>query len=158
MEVQTHAFIQAAVEAATEADVDGDVLVGAALHDTVYGDISGDAFGVRIGDCDAECAPLPEGEGMEEFDARLRVVVFARVDGTETADRATARAKARALWLRVAGLFFDDTTMGGRVRDVLLRRAQRGFDEEGGNLYAVVSMPLLVNGTGQLLDREESYL
>ena len=30
--------------------------------------------------------------------------------------------------LAVAKLFLADTTMGGRVRDVLLRRAARGFD------------------------------
>lgn len=153
MEVPTHDFIKDAIDAAEE----GDVLFGAILHDTVYGDISEAAFGVRIGDCDADCAPLPEGEGMEEFDARLWIVVFARVEGIETSDRATARLKARALWLRVAGLFFDDTTMGGRVRDVLVKRGRRGFDDEGGNLFAVVNIPLLVNGTGQLLSGEESY-
>lgn len=157
MEVQTHDFINDAIEAAEE----GDPLFGAKLHDTVYGDISEDEFGVRIGDCVSDCAPVEDdgeadGLRMEEFDARLRVVVFARVKGTEVADRSAARAAARSLWLRVAKLFFDDTTMGGRVRDVLTRRAERGFDEEGGNLYAVVSTPLLINGTGQLLDGEES--
>jgi hypothetical protein len=148
MEDKTYDFLKDAVEAAE----DGDALKGAALHDTVYGDISADDYGIRVGDCESQCAPLPGDDGMEEFDARLTVVVFARVAGGEVADRKAARAKARALWLRAAQLFWDDTTMGDRVRDVLVQRAGRGFDVEAGVVYAVVNMPLLVNGTGQLLE------
>lgn len=158
MEVPTYEFIKAAVEAAEE----GDVLFGAAVHDTVYEDIANILFGVRVGDCAADCAPVEDdaeadGLGMEEFDARLAVVVFARVETDDPAGRAAARLKARRLWLGVSKLFYLDTTMGGRVRDCLVRRGARGFDTEGGSLFAVVNMPLLINGTGQLLDREESY-
>lgn len=157
MEVPTYAFLKDAIEGAEE----GDTLFGAVLHDTVYETIAALDRGIRIGDCDADCAPVDEDEGededMDEFDAKLTVVVFARVEGTQPSDRAAARIKARKLWLRVAKLFYGDSTMGGRVRDVLVKRGRRGFDTEDDRLYAVVTMPLLINGTGQLLEREENY-
>lgn len=138
--------------AAAEAAAEGQLLFGAEVHDTVYSTISD--FGFRLSDCESDPAPLPEGDGMDEFDAQLTLVCFSRVAGQDRTDRKAARDKARALMLAAAQLFFDDTTAGGRVRDVLVGRCRRGFDTEGDDIYAVVNMPLTINGTGQLIDEE----
>jgi hypothetical protein len=151
IEDRTAEFLQEGVTAALE----GNSLVGAEVNDTVYTEI-GD-YGYRIGDCVSDVAPLPGGEGMEEFDARLTLVCFARVAGADQRDRKAARTKARELMLAACKLFFDDTTMGDRVRDVLVGRCRRGFDVEGDIVYAVANVPLVVNGTGQLLERGDSY-
>lgn len=145
-------FVQAAVSAAQA----GDALQDAEVHDTVYTKI-GD-FGFRLGDCRSNVAPLPDGAGMEEWDARLTLVCFAVVPGKDQSDRKAARDKARGLMLAACGLFANDTTAGGRLRDVLVGRCTRGFDLEGDNVYAVANVPLHVNGTGQLLnEREERW-
>jgi hypothetical protein len=149
IEDRLHEFLQEAVDAAEE----GHTLHGAENHDTVYTSIG--EFGYRIGDCNADVAPLPDGEGMDEFDARLFLICFARVAGQDKTERKAARAKARALHLAAGQLFFGDTTMGGRVGDVLMKRGRRGFDLENDDVYAVVNIPLLINGTGQLIDDEE---
>lgn len=148
IEDATHEFISEAVEAAAE----GSPLFGAELHDTVYTSIQ--EYGVRIGDCESDVAPLPGGEGMEEFDAELALYCFARIAGEEKSDRKAARNKARGLMLAVAGLFFGNTTMGGRVSDVLVRRCVRGYTDQGGDVFALAIVPLVVNGTGQLLEDE----
>lgn len=146
IEDSTHDFIAEAVGAAEE----GSAFFDAELHDTVYTSMG--EYGVRIGDCESDVAPLPGDEGMEEFDAELSLYCFARIAGEEKADRKAARNKARGLMLAVAGLFFDDTTMGGRVRDVLVRRCVRGYTDQGADVFAVAVVPLVVNGTGQLLE------
>lgn len=151
IEDATHDFLKDAIEAAAG----GDALHGTRIDDTVYEDITGVDYGIRIGDCDADCAPTDE-DVMEEFDAKLTVVFYARITDNDVASRKAARTLARQLWLQTARLFWADTTMGGRVRDVLVRRARRGYDTENGTVYAIVNMPLLVNGTGQLLSGEEN--
>ena len=144
IEDSTHDFIEVAISAAEE----DSTFHGAELHDTVY-TLMGE-YGYRIGDCESDPAPLPGGEGMEEFDAELAVYCFARIAGEEKTNRKAARNKARELMLAVAGLFFDDTTMGGRVSDVLVGRCVRGYTDQGGDVFAVAIVPLTVNGTGQL--------
>ena len=109
---------------------------------------------MQIGDCESDVAPLPGDDGMEEFDASLHLYCYARIAGEDKSDRKAARNKVRALMLALGQLFFDDTTMGGRVRDVLVRRCVRGYTEQGGDFYAIAVVPLVVNGTGQLLSED----
>lgn len=145
------------IEAARDAAIEGDALYQAELHDTVYQTIQQD-YGVRIGDCESQPSPLPGGLAMEEFDADLVVVCFARVAGPDKTDRRAARNQARGLMLAVAKLFYDDLSMGGRVRDALVGRCKRGWDSSTeDDEYAVVNIPLIVNRTGQQIDRFDRY-
>jgi hypothetical protein len=148
-------YINAAVTAAPE----GSALHGAEVHETIYETITKD-YGIRIGDCDSELAPLAGGEAIQEFDAYVVVVIFWRVEGADKSERRPARNKARALALATAKLFFDDQTMGGRVRDSMVDTCVRGYDSvTDADEYAVVNMPLWVNMSGQQLDprRRERY-
>jgi hypothetical protein len=143
-------YVDAAVTAAQE----GSALYLAELHGTVYESMTKD-YGIRIGDCESDLAPLAGGEAMEEFDALVTIVIFWRVVGADKSARRPARDNARALALATAKLFFDDPTMGGRVRDSLVGTCVRGYDSiEGADEYAVVNMPLLVNMSGQQLSPE----
>jgi len=152
IEDAVHEFIQEAIEAAQ----DGDVLFNAELHDNAYLTITKDS-GIRLGDCTSDAAPLPGGEEMAEFDAYLPICFFSRIEGTDKTDRKAARNKARALWFAVALLFHNDRTLGGRVRDIIMRRAVTGYDSiTDGDFYAVVNLPLIVNSTGQQLEEERS--
>jgi hypothetical protein len=142
------------IHGAVEAAADGSALFAAEVHGTVYESITKD-YGIRVGDCESELAPLAGGEAMEEFDAVVVIVIFWRVVGADKSARRPARAKARALALETAQLFFADPTMGGRVRDSLVGTCVRGYDSvEGADEYAVVNMPLLVNMSGQQLSPE----
>ena len=140
--------------AAISAAPNGTALYQAELHGTVYEKIKKN-FGVRVGDCESDVAPLAGGGAAEEFDASLIVVIFARVEGADKSARRPARNKAREMMLAVAKLFQDDPSMGGRVRDSLVGRCARGFDSlTNADEYAVVNMPLLVNMSGHQLDAE----
>jgi len=153
IEDAVHEFIQEAIDAAGE----GDVLFEAENQDTVYLSITKD-FGVRLGDCSSDAAPLPGGAEMAEFDAFLPLCFFARIEGTDKTDRKAARNKARALWFAVAMRIHNDRTLGGRVRDTIMRRAVTGYDSMAeGDFYAVVNLPLIVNSTGQQLEEERSF-
>lgn len=141
-------YVNGAVTAAAEESP----LHEAEVHETVHERITKD-YGIRIGDCDSDLAPLAGGEAMEEFDAYIVVVIFWRVAGADKSERRPARDKARALALATAKLFFDDPTMGGRVRDSMVDTCVRGFDSvTDADEYAVVNMPLWVNMSGQQLD------
>lgn len=149
IEDATLTLIQDAVDAAEE----GDVLFEAEVRDD-YQTITKD-YGVIIGDCTSDVAPLAGG-AMAEFDALLIVVCFARVVGSDKTERAGARNKARALMLAVAGLFTNDPMMGGEVRDSRVLRCRRGFDSiTSADVYAVAHVPLVVNETGQQVDFEQ---
>lgn len=138
----------AAVEAADE----GTTLYKAEVQDTVYQAIKTDR-GVRVGDCVSDVAPSFGGETVEEFDARVPLVCYSRVVGTDKTNRKAARDDARALALAVAKLFFDDPTIGGSVRDSRVLKMVRGFDSlAGADVYAVANLDLIINETGQQLE------
>lgn len=128
---------------------EGDELFEAELHDHLYSKISAQpGYGIRVGDCESVLAPNPGSTEMEEFDADLTLVVFARVTGAERAKRKEARTKVLLLSKAVAMLFVEDPTLGGRVNDGRVMRCLRGWDNISGVPYAVVNMPLLVNDSG----------
>lgn len=137
-------FIAEAIDAAQE----GDTLFGVDLHDTVYLKITKDD-GVRIGDCESSVA-LKAGGEPEEFDADVTLVFYSRVVGQDKSNRKSARNKARAIALSVAGLLLNDSSMGGRVRDCIIGRLKRGYDSlTDADSYAVGNLPITVNATGQ---------
>jgi hypothetical protein len=142
-------FIQAAVDAAEE----GNVLFQAEVKDD-YQTITKD-YGVIVGDCTSDVAPLAGG-AMGEFDALLIMVCFARVVGSDKTERKAARNKARELMLAVAGLFTNDPMMNGQVRDSRVLRCRRGFDSiTSADVYAVAHVPVVINETGQQTDLEQ---
>ena len=145
VEQRVSSFIQEAIESA---DV-STAIHGAELHETVYEAIR-NSFGIRIGDCESELAPTPGGGEMEEFDALLTIVCYARVAGQDKTERTAARDQAIDIAKAVAGLFLADPSMGGRVRDSRVLRAARGFESVGSQPYAVCNLQLIVNATGQL--------
>lgn len=140
--------IHDAIKVAIEAAVDGDALYDAELHDTLYARVT-KLFGVRVGDVEASVAPTPGGEKVEEFDATLPLQSFARVQGDTAEARATAREQARGIARAVAKIFFDDPTLGGRVRDSLVVGLKCGWGQVQAAPYAVAVLMVLVNGTGQ---------
>ncbi|HEV7374485.1 MAG TPA: hypothetical protein VGN95_07200 [Pyrinomonadaceae bacterium] len=143
-------FIQGAVDVAVE----GDALFNAAVKDDYQTIKDDEDFGVIIGECTADLAPMPGG-AMAEWDALLTIVCFARVVGVDKTERKAARNKARELMLAVAGLFFGDPMMNGQVRDSQVLRCRRGFDSiTRAEPYAVANLPLIVNSTGQQIDSE----
>jgi hypothetical protein len=87
---------------------------------------------------------------MEEFDALLTIVCYARVAGQDKTERTAARDQAIEIAKAVAALFLSDPSMGGRVRDSRVLRAARGFESVGSQPYAVCNLQLIVNATGQL--------
>ena len=150
IEDAVHEVLATAIGTAAE----GDPLYKAELHDTVYQTITQD-YGVRVGDCESDLAPLAGGEEMGEFDAMLTIVCFARVEGADKTERKAARAKARSLMLAIAKILFNDPTLNGQVRDARVLRAKRGFDSiTDADDYAVANLPLIVNETGQQIDFE----
>ncbi len=135
-------FIEQAIAAAPE----GQVLHGLELHDTLFKKIE-KSEGVRIGDAESEFSPNEANE-LQEYDALVTLVCFAKIEGANKLDRSAARNKAFQISLAVAKLFFDDHTMGGRVCDTKLLPAVRGWDAPSSQPYAVVNMPVVVNPSG----------
>jgi hypothetical protein len=144
VEASTFAFLEEAVAGAAQ----GTALAGAELHDTTYEVIKTD-YGVRIGDCVSEFAPLPGGDLVDEFDGLVTLICFARVVGPDKTHRHAAREKSLDISKAVAKLFLDDPSMNGRVRDSRVLWAARGYDSIGAEPYAVCRLQMIVNETGQ---------
>lgn len=136
-------FLESAIESAAE----GDALYGAELHDTVYQKIKDD-FGVRISTPEGSLAP--NSSGVEDYDALVTLVIFARIEGSEKTDRLDALDVCDALTKAVAQLFFDDLSMGGRVCDVDVLRHLTDFDSNGSDFFAIANLPIVVNPTGAI--------
>ncbi len=143
--------IYGALAAAIAAAEDGDPLFEAELHDTLYARVS-KLHGVRVGDVDAELAPSPGGDVVEEFNATLILQCFARVQGETAAARAAARDKATTIAHDVAKIFFDDPTLEGNVRDAIVAGLTRGWATVQSTPYAVAVVHLAVNETGQMVE------
>lgn len=141
------------LQAAVTAAQNGDKLFGAELHDTVYRPIKQD-FGLRVGDASGDIAPTPGGEDVEEYDAVLLVVCYARVPAQELSNRLAARDHAVSLAKGAAQVFYQNPTMGGRVIDSLPRRIRTGYDTIDTKTFAIAHLYLVVNQTGQQVDVE----
>lgn len=135
---------------------EGDILFGIDLHDTVFKKIEKDN-GVRIGDAESEFAPNVENQ-LQEFDAVLTVVCFAKILGANKTERAEARKKVFQISQAVAQLFHEDHTMSGRVCDSRILGAVRGWDSLNSHPYAVVNMPIVFNESGEInFDKRRTY-
>jgi hypothetical protein len=117
------------------------------LHDTMHQTIT-KLRGVRISEANGLLAPGPGG-GVGEWDVELIVTCYAKVEGKDKTERQAALQASFDIHRAVAGLLFDDSSLGGRVCDVLLRKWGRGYDVFEGNPYAVVNQPLIMNPSGR---------
>lgn len=136
-------FLQTAIEGAA----DTDALFGAELHDTVYQQIEND-FGVRISTPESSLAP--QSSGIEDNDALVTLVIFARIQGADKTDRLNALDVCDAVTKAVAKTFYDDLSMGGRVCDCDVLRAVTDFDSIGSDVFAVSNLPIVVNPSGAI--------
>jgi hypothetical protein len=141
-EHQLFLFLQAAIAGAPN----GDPLHGVELHDTEHQTITRDR-GIRIGDGRSQLAPKADGT-LGEFDAQVELTCFVRVVGTDKTERLATRDGAIDLAAKVAGLFFADQTLGGRVCDLQLGVIRREFASINGQPFALVRIPLTINPAG----------
>jgi len=119
------------------------------LHDTFYRKLTKEV-GVRIGDCEAEMAPLPGGEEIEEFNARIVIVCYARIAGTDKSNRAAARDRVTAMARQIALLLYLDPRMNQTVNDSRILAVRRGYDSiTDADHYAVANLDVIINETGQ---------
>ncbi len=135
-------FLQTAIADAAN----DDPLHGAELHDTEQQVITRDR-GFRIGEGRSQLAPRADGT-LAEFDAQIEVTCFVRVAGTDKTERLAARDGAVELAAALAGLFFADQTLGGRVCDLQLGTIRREFASINGQPFALARVPLIINPTG----------
>jgi len=148
----TFTFLEEKLNAAQN----GEILFGLDLHDTIWKKIENDN-GVRIGDAESDFAPNVENL-LQEFDAVLTLVCFAKILGTNKSERAEARKKVFQISQAVAQLFHDDHTMSGRVCDSRILGAVRGWDSINSHPYAVVNMPIVFNESGEInFDKRRTY-
>ena len=126
--------------------VPDDVLFQIELHDTTYQKIT-KPRGVRISEAVGDLAPGPGG-GLEEHDVLLILSIYSRITGKEKTDRQPALADVFATTKAVCQLLLDDSTLGSRVCDTLLRRGSRGYDVLDAEPYAVANIPLIINPSG----------
>lgn len=136
----------------------GDTLFEQALHDTVFKNIDKETIsGIRIGDAESSFAPNYLNE-MQEFDAVLILVCFARIEGKDKTERRAARRKAFQITKAVAKVFKDDPHMNQRVCDSRVLTVIRGWELFNGHPYAVVNMPIIFNESGAIdFNRRRNY-
>jgi len=127
----------------------GSALAQIELQDTFYRRIEGDV-GVRIGDCEADLSPLPDAEAVEEFNARVTLVCYARIPKEDWEARAPYRNRVTMMARTIALLFFNDPRMGQRVNDARVLGVRRGYDSiTQADRYAVANLDVIINELGQ---------
>jgi hypothetical protein len=120
-------------------------LKGVELHATIHEKIKTDA-GVRVGDADAEPGPARSGDGVQEYNAEVLLVCYARVVGSDKSKRAPSRRRAAEIAHAVCEAIEADSSLGGGVCDARVLRISRGYDSiTGGDEYAVAVLRLLIN-------------
>jgi hypothetical protein len=148
IEDRTIAFLREQVEAIEDED---DLLFELEVLDSPYALIT-KAYGVSVDDGDSDFAPTPGAEDVEEFDGRLTLVVYSRVDGPNYEDRKASRTRAVNCAAKLAMLFLIDPTMNDRVNDSRVLRCLRGWANYSSEPYAIANVPLIVNETGASSD------
>lgn len=144
IEDRTIGFLLEQVEAIADED---DLLFELEVRDSPYALIS-ETLGVSVDDADADLAPTPGGDDIEEFDGRLTLIVYSKVEGPNYDDRKAARTAAIECAKRIAQMFLFDPTMNNRVNDARVLRCLRGWANINSEPYAIVNVPLIVNETG----------
>lgn len=136
-------FIAGLVEAADE-DTD---LFELEVHDTVFQKITQEA-GIRVADGTSTLSPGPGG-AMKEFDADVEVVVFVRIPKETPKSRLESRDRAFTITAALVAAIVASNTLGNRVCDCTVWPVARGYDNYNSAAYAVVSIPLVINSSGQ---------
>jgi hypothetical protein len=149
MNVETAIF--EVLEAAIAGAADTDALFEAELHDTLYAPVT-KLYGIRIGNVDADLAPMPGVAEVGEFNAGLLLQCFAQVQGVTADARRAARDKATALAHAVALIIFGDPSLGGRVRDLAEVHVHRGWAQVKATPYAVAVLTATANDNGQQVE------
>lgn len=130
------------------------VLQKAEFRDTGFDQIKKEA-GIRLGVCESYLDTDGEAEKVNETDAELVLVVYARVLGQDATDTKARRA-ARNLSLQIAqaiiALLSEDSSLDGKVCGVQWGKAGRDYDNTSHHTYAVVNIPLLINPTEENLN------
>lgn len=128
------------------------VLFDLQLHDTVWQRISEiPGRGVRISDAVGDLSPGPGGTSpgdWKEYDVFLTIACFSRVKGQEQTQRQPALIDVFQIEQAIYILLWENPTLSGRICDLLLKKCSRGYDNLGGNPYAVVNIPLIINPSG----------
>jgi hypothetical protein len=124
----------------------GDPLAGLELHDTIYQKINTDR-GLRISEAVGEILPGPAAE-WKEWDVALTIVCFSRVLGKEKTNRQTALIDLFQIQQATCAVLLDDSTLAGRVCDLLLQKCIRGYDSLDGEPYATAHIPIVINPSG----------
>lgn len=141
----TEQFAAAPAGTALSLEPDGD-RGQLSLHDTVYQQIATPRV-VRISEATGDFMPGPDGE-WKEWDVSLRLVIAVRVTGQEKKDRQPALTFVWELQRELCKLLTEQSTLDGRVCDLVLRTGVRGYDELDSEPYAVVHLPLIINPSG----------
>ena len=140
-------IIEAWLEEVVAAEPADKPLHQAQVCDSAFGRIEKDRV-VMIGPAEGDLAP--EGTDLAgEFGGVLILVILVRVADREPASYKAARDRAVSMGRRLAQLAFDDSQLGGRVRDSLPGTLKRSFTPGDGQKYAVANLPLHINVAGQ---------
>lgn len=123
-----------------------DLISGLELHDTVYQSIRKDR-GLRISDVTSTFSPTSIGT-EKEYDALITIAAYSRVTGKDKTERIPAMQDAFEIQQKVYELLRNNSTLAGRVCDLLLRRGARGYDVLDGEPFAVAMIPLVINPSG----------
>lgn len=136
-------FLEAKVEAAPPDSLLADVQVRGSKGET-----SKKPHTVAIVSGDFSLSPSGPSGTLQYYDAELYAVVFVKVQGQQPnapAARATAESQLDELVRKIAGLIFDDNTLGGRVFDARVFGCQ--FQDEGktGEQYLISPISIIAN-------------
>lgn len=127
-------FLEDLVTAAAE----GEVLDGCAVHSNFYQPIETER-GIRVGDAAGQIGP--RAGTWKEFNVRLQLQIFVRVDNN---DFAAAGETTRAIGLAVAQAIQSDQTLGGRICDCqLFGEFRRGWAKVSTSSFAAQQIGLL---------------
>ncbi len=146
-------FIKAAVDAATQSGDPQHPLAGLEVHDHPYRKIKTNR-GIRLNPAEGQFSPLEDGQAMGEFNVRMILVVYVRIEGSQKDDDARSLAMrevaeiAKALGL----LFWDNPTFDEGFRDARAYDFIRGYESlSKADHFAVANLTLLVNRIGQTI-------
>lgn len=136
-------FLEAKVAAAPSGSLLADVQVRAAKGET-----SKKPHTVAIISGEFSLSPSGPNGALQFYDAELYVVVFVKIAGQQPnspAARATAESQLDELVRTIAGLIFEDHTLGGRVYDARVFGCE--FQDEGktGEQYLVCPISIFAN-------------
>jgi hypothetical protein len=85
------------------------------------------------------------GGDIEEFDVTVIITCFSRITGKEKKERQPALIDVFAIQKAIAQELRNDSSLGGRVCDSLMRKGGRGYDKYDEGVFAVTNTPLIIN-------------